>query len=52
MGSLNDPSGTRVESEKILEVDFENDSPVVVGKQFGIGQLLPGPDNAKMASPR
>jgi hypothetical protein len=36
---LKDESGHPVQSEKLLEIDFEGDQPVRVGDQFGIGRV-------------
>jgi DNA-binding beta-propeller fold protein YncE len=36
---LTDEKGTAVQSEKMLEIDFEGDRPVRAGDQFGIGRV-------------
>jgi hypothetical protein len=35
---LTDENGTAVQSEKLLQIDFENGQPVRAGDQFGVGQ--------------
>lgn len=37
--TLKDETGTQVQSEKIVEIDFDHGKPVRVGNQFGIGQV-------------
>ena len=36
--TLRDETGTQVESEKLLEIDFNGTKPVRNGNQFGVGQ--------------
>ena len=36
--ALRDETGTQVQSEKLLEIDFDHGKPVRAGNQFGIGQ--------------
>jgi DNA-binding beta-propeller fold protein YncE len=36
--TLRDETGTQVQSEKLLEIDFENGKPVRNGGQFGVGE--------------
>ena len=36
---LKDETGRDVQSEKLLEIDFQGDQPVRAGNQFGIGQV-------------
>jgi len=36
--TLRDETGTQVQSEKLLEVDFDGPKPVRNGNQFGVGQ--------------
>jgi hypothetical protein len=36
---LVDENGRRVQSEKLVEIDFQGDDPVRVGDQFGIGRV-------------
>lgn len=36
--TLRDETGTQVQSEKLLEIDFDHGKPVRAGNQFGIGQ--------------
>jgi hypothetical protein len=38
IGALADETGAAVQSEKLLEIDFENGVPVRAGCQFGMGQ--------------
>jgi len=38
MAQLTDETGAAVQSEKLLEIDFEGDQPSRVGDQFGIGR--------------
>ena len=35
--ALTDEKGTAVQSEKLLEIDFDGDTPVRAGNQFGLG---------------
>jgi DNA-binding beta-propeller fold protein YncE len=37
VASLEDETGRQVQSEKLLEVDFDNGKPIRAGDQFGIG---------------
>jgi hypothetical protein len=39
VATLKDEQGAEVESEKLLEVDFERGQPVRVGDQFGLGRI-------------
>ncbi|MGH7129662.1 MAG: YncE family protein [Planctomycetaceae bacterium] len=36
---LTDETGTAVQSEKLLEIDFRGEEPVRAGNQFGVGQV-------------
>jgi hypothetical protein len=36
--TLHDETGAQVESEKIIEIDFDGSRPVRAGNQFGVGQ--------------
>jgi DNA-binding beta-propeller fold protein YncE len=38
IGNLKDEHGVEVQSEKMVEIDFENGKPVRAGDQFGIGR--------------
>jgi sugar lactone lactonase YvrE len=38
---LADETGRPVHSEKMIEIDFQNDSPVAAGDQFGVGRVVP-----------
>jgi DNA-binding beta-propeller fold protein YncE len=38
IGGLTDENGTAVQSEKLLEIHFENNHPTRTGDQFGIGR--------------
>jgi hypothetical protein len=38
VSTLRDETGTRVQSEKLLEIDFNGAKPVRNGNQFGVGQ--------------
>ncbi len=38
VGTLTDEMGRRVQSEKMVEIDFNNDLPVRTGDQFGLGR--------------
>lgn len=38
IGGLTDENGTPVQSEKLLEIQFENGKPVRAGDQFGLGR--------------
>jgi DNA-binding beta-propeller fold protein YncE len=40
IATLTDEEGRAVESEKLLEVDFENGKPIRAGDQFGIGRVV------------
>ncbi len=40
VATLSDETGRPVMSEKMLEIDFEGESPVRAGNQFGIGRKL------------
>lgn len=39
IGALTDENGTAVQSEKLLEIQFENGKAVRAGNQFGIGRV-------------
>lgn len=39
ISSLTDENGAAVQSEKLLEIDFEGDTPVRNGDQFGVGRV-------------
>ncbi len=39
VAGLTDEHGTAVQSEKMLEIDFEGDQPIRNGDQFGLGRL-------------
>jgi YVTN family beta-propeller protein len=39
--ALTDEEGRPVHSEKMLEIDFQNGSPIRVGDQFGLGRAVP-----------
>jgi hypothetical protein len=36
---LKDENGSPIQSEKLLEIDFDGDRPVRTGDQFGIGRV-------------
>lgn len=38
VAELKDEAGKPVQSEKLLEIDFQGNQPVLVGDQFGIGR--------------
>lgn len=38
VAQLTDEHGAAVQSEKLLEIDFDGDTPVRAGNQFGVGQ--------------
>jgi hypothetical protein len=38
IATLSDEQGHAVQSEKVVEVVFQNDKPVRTGDQFGIGR--------------
>jgi hypothetical protein len=38
VGELKDEAGKPVQSEKLLEIDFRENQPILVGDQFGIGR--------------
>src|SRR2546423_8012417 len=38
---LKDENGAEVQSEKLLEIDFEGDQPIRAGDQFGLGRKVP-----------
>jgi len=38
VAGLKDEEGRAVQSEKLLEIDFDEDQPVQVGDQFGLGR--------------
>ena len=39
VAALKDEMGRDVQSEKMLEVDFRGDVPVLAGDQFGFGRI-------------
>jgi DNA-binding beta-propeller fold protein YncE len=39
VGTLSDEAGKLVESEKLIEIDFQNGKPVMAGDQFCFGQV-------------
>jgi hypothetical protein len=39
VATLTDEAGRAVQSEKLLEIDFQGNQPVRAGNQFGIGQV-------------
>jgi DNA-binding beta-propeller fold protein YncE len=39
VATLTDEAGREVQSEKLLEIDFQGDQPIRAGNQFGIGQV-------------
>jgi hypothetical protein len=39
VSELTDEKGQAVQSEKLLEIDFEGDKPVRAGNQFGVGNI-------------
>jgi len=39
--TLSDEKGRQVHSEKILEIDFQNNTPLQNGDQFGLGRVTP-----------
>jgi DNA-binding beta-propeller fold protein YncE len=41
VAQLTDETGRGVQSEKLLEIDFNGNQPVQVGDQFGLGRRLP-----------
>ena len=41
VATLSDEQGRAVQSEKLLEIDFEGDRPVRAGDQFGLGRVTP-----------
>jgi hypothetical protein len=41
VATLSDEQGRAVQSEKVVEVVFQNDKPVRTGDQFGIGRATP-----------
>ena len=45
VAQLQDETGTAVQSEKLLEIDFEAGRPVRAGDQFGLGRLLQAPES-------
>lgn len=38
---LKDEKGEPIQSEKLLEIDFDGDNPVKAGDQFGVGRVAP-----------
>ena len=43
VAQLKDENGAPVQSEKMVEIDFDGDNPVRAGDQFGIGRVAPKP---------
>lgn len=43
VAGLTDEHGTAVQSEKMVEVDFQGDQPVQAGDQFGLGRVTHSP---------
>jgi len=41
IATLSDEKGRQVHSEKMLEIDFQNNKPLQNGDQFGIGRVIP-----------
>ena len=41
VATLSDEQGRAVQSEKMLEIDFEGDRPIRAGDQFGLGRVTP-----------
>ena len=41
VATLTDEHGRAVQSEKMLEIDFEGDRPIRAGDQFGLGRVTP-----------
>jgi DNA-binding beta-propeller fold protein YncE len=39
--ALADEAGRQVHSEKMVEIDFQDGTPVAVGDQFGVGRVVP-----------
>jgi hypothetical protein len=39
IAELADETGTAVQSEKLLEIDFKGDQAIRAGNQFGLGQV-------------
>jgi hypothetical protein len=39
IGGLTDETGAAVQSEKMLEIDFQGGQPVRTGDQFGLGRV-------------
>jgi hypothetical protein len=39
--TLADEYGAKVESEKLLEIDFQGNQPIRAGDQFGLGRMIP-----------
>jgi DNA-binding beta-propeller fold protein YncE len=50
VAGLKDEAGRDVQSEKMLEIDFQGGQPVRAGNQFGIGHVTGSPESAA-ASP-
>jgi len=44
LSTLKDETGADVQSEKMVEVDFQGTQPVRAGDQFGLGRVGAGPD--------
>lgn len=40
VAGLTDERGTAVQSEKLLEIDFDGDQPIRTGDQFGLGRVV------------
>ena len=43
VAELKDETGRPVQSEKLMEIDFQGGQPVRVGDQFGIGRVTARP---------
>jgi hypothetical protein len=41
VAGLKDEQGREVQSEKLLEIDFDGEQPVRAGDQFGVGWPAP-----------
>jgi hypothetical protein len=42
IATLKDEEGREIQSEKMIEVDFENGRPIRAGDQFGLGWMANG----------
>ena len=43
VGALKDEQGNEVQSEKMMEVDFQGTEPIRTGDQFGVGRVTSAP---------